>query len=70
MKEPAGHDILTGLMSKEETARALKRSTRTLDRYHTDRIGPPRFFVGGKVVYDRRDVCAWVKQQKEKTSFR
>lgn len=64
------HDLLTGLMTKAEAAKQLRHSTRSLDRWHTDRTGPPRFLVGGMVVYDRGDVNAWLAAQKENTTLR
>ncbi len=63
-------NMLDGLMSKSETAKELKHSPRSLDRWHTERKGPPRFLIGGMVVYDRADVCAWLAEQKQKTTVR
>ena len=65
-----GSDFFNGLMTKEEVADGLNCSTRSLDRWHTLRTGPPRFLVGGRVTYDRRDVVAWVLKQKSKTTLR
>lgn len=69
MNKIAGCDILKNILWKDEAAQALNSSTRTLDRWHTLRTGPPRFLVGGKVAYDLRDVIAWLEDQKAKTAY-
>ena len=61
--------ILEYLVEKQPTADLLKVAPRTLDRWHTQRKGPPRFQIGGKVVYDLRDVIAWAEEQKRKTTL-
>lgn len=69
-KSAHDNDMLGDLMPREETAQALRTSPRSLDRWHTNRTGPPRFLVGGRVFYDRRDVNNWLADQKEKAMLR
>jgi hypothetical protein len=69
MNSSARYGLLAQILTKQEAARELNRSTRSLDRWHTERKGPPRFLVGGRVAYDRRDVERWVEEQKAKTSL-
>ena len=54
-------------MTRQELARELGRSTRTIDRWHTLRIGPRRTKVGNtKLVLFRRDhVEEWLESHAE-----
>jgi predicted DNA-binding transcriptional regulator AlpA len=62
-KEPA--DYLT----KDQLAQQLGRSTRTIDRWHTQRIGPRRTKVGNKLVlYRKSAVSEWLERQAEDTA--
>ena len=70
MQSQARHGFFAEILTKEETAKELNRSTRSLDRWHTERTGPPRFLVGGRIAYDRRDVITWLEEQKAKTTLR
>lgn len=49
-----------GLVTKAQLARSLGISTRTLDRLHVNRKGPPRVRVGRKVLYRRESVLTWL----------
>lgn len=44
----------------DEFADLLGRSLRTLHRWHTRRIGPPRIKIGNLVVYRRVAVEQWL----------
>lgn len=59
---------LPTLLTRPEAAKALHVGLRTLDRWHTERIGPPRFPMGGKVVYDMADLADWIDAQKAKAA--
>ncbi len=57
---------LPGYWTKEELARFLNKSTRTLDRMHQERCGPPRISVGAGssrssvTLYKIDAVLAWL----------
>lgn len=51
--------------TKDELARELGRSTRTLDRWHTERIGPPRAKIGALILYPKARVFDWLERQAE-----
>ena len=60
---------LNEFLTKEQLARDLNRSTRTLDRWHVQRIGPPRTKVRRSklILYKKSTVAAWLEQQTEDT---
>ena len=60
---------LSEFLTKEQLARDLNRSTRTLDRWHVQRIGPPRTKVRRSklILYKKSTVAAWLEQQTEET---
>ncbi len=52
-------------LEKAELARGLGKSTRTLDRWHTLRIGPPRVVIGHTILYRRQSVLEWLASREE-----
>jgi hypothetical protein len=55
MREPAlaGYD---DLLSPEQAAEILRKSTSTLSRWRTEKIGPPYIKNGGTIEYRRSDL--------------
>ena len=63
---PIEASIRNDYLTKHELARELGRSTRTIDRWHTLRIGPRRTKLGRKLVLYRRDhVEEWLSANAE-----
>ncbi len=60
-----GESVLAEYMSRNELAEELDRCARTLDRWHSLRIGPPRTVLGRRVLYRRASVDAWLRSQEE-----
>ncbi len=61
----ASHNSLLGdYFSKTELAEALEVSPRTIDRWETARIGPPRTIIGRQVRYRRAAVEKWLLQRE------
>jgi hypothetical protein len=56
--------ILSDFLTKQELAAELGREMRTLDRWDTLGIGPPRTHVGRKVLYRRASVQRWLASQE------
>jgi hypothetical protein len=56
--------ILEDFLTKEELAAELHRNPRTLDRWEVLGIGPPRTFVGRKILYRRMSVQKWLAAQE------
>ena len=53
-------------LTKDQLAQQLGRSTRTIDRWHTQRIGPQRTKVGNKLIlYSKKSVSEWLERQTE-----
>ena len=48
----------------DELAALLGRSPRTLHRWHTRRVGPPRIKIGTLVVYRRIAVEQWLARNE------
>ena len=61
-----GESVLAEYMTRNELAKQLDRCARTLDRWHSLRIGPPRTILGRRVLYRRQAVAAWLLAQEEK----
>ncbi len=56
--------LLHGYLTKGEFARQINRSPRTLERWHTARIGPPRIVIGRLVLYRTESVREWLAKQE------
>ena len=61
---------LSEFLTKDQLARELNRSTRTLDRWHVQRIGPPRTKVRRSklILYRKSTVAEWLEAQTEDTA--
>ena len=57
--------ILVDHISRESLAEELNVSTRTLDRWHGQRMGPPRCLIGRKVFYRRDSVRGWLASREQ-----
>ena len=54
-------------ITREDLARQLGKSTRTLDRWAVERTGrPPRTRVGRSIFYSKSELAAWLEQQTER----
>ena len=60
--------MLAEYISRDELAEELNRCARTLDRWHSLRIGPPRTILGRRVLYRHAAVAAWLLAQEEAPS--
>jgi len=56
--------ILEEFLTKEELAAELRRNPRTLDRWEALGMGPPRTYVGRKILYRRTSVQNWLVAQE------
>ena len=71
VETPAGHpEILEGYLRRDELAAQLGRCRRTLERWHSLRIGPPRIVIGRMVLYRVESVRKWLAAQQETGSRR
>lgn len=52
------------LFTKRETAKKLKTTTRSLDRWHLERSGPPRTTVGRVPYYSEQGLDAWMQMNE------
>ena len=66
MQQDTETSPLADYLTKDQLARQLGRSTRTIDRWHTQRIGPRRTKVGNKLVlFSKSAVAEWLEAQTE-----
>ena len=56
--------ILSGYIEPQQLAKELGISERTLARWHTMRVGPPRVTIGRRPLYKRSSVAAWIERQE------
>ena len=61
----SSNSLFSDYLTKHELARELRRSTRTLDRWHVQRIGPARTRAGKTILYSRRAVTEWLQRNEE-----
>ena len=66
MPKTTDNSPLGDYLTKEELARELGRSTRTIDRWHTRRLGPRRTKLAGKLVlFKKSAVAEWLAANAE-----
>lgn len=56
--------VLAEYMTSDELASELGVCKRTLDRWHSRRIGPPRVTIGRKPLYRRGGVADWIRSRE------
>jgi len=59
------NSLLTNYLTRGQLAEALGRSTRTLDRWQVQKVGPPRLKIGKLFIYSRERVQHWLDQQEQ-----
>jgi hypothetical protein len=57
----ANTPLLEGFITRENLATELGKSLRTLDRWETHRMGPPRVVVGRTILYRVDSVRSWLE---------
>ena len=58
-------NLFEGYLKKEDLAKCLGVSPRTVDRWEALKVGPPRVVVVGFVLYDINSVKAWLKSREK-----
>jgi predicted DNA-binding transcriptional regulator AlpA len=53
--------ILDDYINREDLAKELGITPRTLDKYEERRVGPPKIKIGGRCYYKRSAVLAWIE---------
>lgn len=56
---------LDDYIDKPTFCRRLGITERTADRWHTQRIGPPRTKAGRKVLYKKASIALWLERQEQ-----
>jgi hypothetical protein len=57
-------EVLADYVTREQLARELRVTTKTLDRWSWLSHGPVKIKVGSRVYYHRADVRAWLDSQR------
>ncbi len=57
-----------GLLTPEQLATHLGVTTRTLQRWEVERMGPPRVVIGRQVFYRTASVDAWLQSREKRRS--
>ncbi len=60
--------VLEGFLRREELAKQLGRSPRTLDRWDALRIGPPRVHLGRTILYCVASVRDWLRSRAQQST--
>jgi excisionase family DNA binding protein len=51
-------------LSEEEAAEVLEIHVQTLRNWRRSQTGPPWYKFGRRYRYDRREILAWIEQQR------
>jgi len=70
IKTDSQDSVLAGYLVPAELCRQLGRTRRTIDRWHSRGVGPPRVRVERMVLYRIADVRAWLAAHLERREFR
>jgi hypothetical protein len=62
--------VLAGFITPTELCKELRRTRRTLDRWHSLGLGPPRLRVQRMILYKVEDVRAWLTAHEERHEFK
>jgi hypothetical protein len=62
--------ILHGYIRREELAKEIGRSPRTIDRWHVMREGPPRCQIGRTIFYNVESVREWLRSREQRPLFK
>jgi predicted DNA-binding transcriptional regulator AlpA len=63
-----GSIVLAGFLRRDELARQLGLSPRTIDRWEALREGPPRVHVGRTILYNVESVREWLRSREQQSS--
>jgi len=58
--------VLDGYVTRDVLASQFGKSTRTIDRWETLRMGPPRVVVGRTVLYRVDSVRQWLESREQR----
>lgn len=62
-----GSIVLEGFLRREELAKQLGCSARTIDRWQALREGPPRVHVGRTILYNVESVREWLRSREQQS---
>jgi len=68
--EQSDVSVLAGFITPSELCRQLGKTRRTLDRWHSLGLGPPRVRVQRMILYRVEDVRAWLTAHEERHEFK
>lgn len=57
--------VFEDFLEKDEAAEALNVTTRTLDRWYAERIGPARTKIGRRSLYRKSALLEWLKANEQ-----
>ena len=57
--------LLDGYVNREQLAKELGKTLRTIDRWERRRIGPPRVVIGRMILYRKEAVREWLLSQEQ-----
>jgi predicted DNA-binding transcriptional regulator AlpA len=66
--KPEEQLVLEGYLSKEQLARQLCLSPRTIDRWEALRKGPPRVCIGRTILYSIHSVREWLASHESQAA--
>ena len=70
MEETSSANLLNEYFSLNQLAKELHRSVRTIQRWETMRMGPPRIKIGNLVLYPKSKLRVWLESQTDERPSR
>jgi hypothetical protein len=65
VSQPAAPNFFADLLTREQLAPQLQTTVRSLDRWESLKIGPPRIILGGSVLYRVGAVREWLLKREQ-----
>ena len=60
-----GFSLRSEYWSKNDCAKEIGKGPRTLDRWHLERIGPPRTRIGRSIYYKKTALAKWLEDRTD-----
>jgi len=69
-KTDSPDSVLAGYLAPAELCRQLGKTRRTLDRWHSAGLGPPRIVIQRMILYRVQDVRSWLEAHIQRRELR
>ena len=64
-KPSADGIVANEFLTEEDLAKEVKRSVRTIRRWNSLKLGPPRVVIGNLILFRRESVLEWLRSRED-----